>query len=129
LAEREVIPLTRNIKDLDRQTGTKAPFEGKKLSGASANPFPIIIAEWDRNAREIVRVAPDYYNSRHMINARVWYHEGGGLKAGKAGITLAVKHLPALADALANAESQAREFGLIEGARNERPLHGRVAVL
>lgn len=79
------------------------------------NQFPIVIAEWDRNAREVMRVALDYYNGRHTINVRVWYHDDDGLKPGKTGITLAVKHLPALADALAKAERRARELGLVDG--------------
>lgn len=78
--------------------------------------FPIIIAEWDRNGREVVRVALDSYQGRTTINARVWFHDGdGSLKPTKTGITLAVKHLPALAEALANAENRARELGLIDG--------------
>src|SRR5262245_56065749 len=37
LAEREVIALTCNIKDLDRQTCTSPPIEAKRLSGGVAN--------------------------------------------------------------------------------------------
>ena len=76
--------------------------------------FPIVIAEWDRNKREIVRVALDRYNGRHTINARVWYRDGDELKPSKTGITLASKHLPALAEALAAAAQRARELGLID---------------
>lgn len=79
--------------------------------------YPIIIAEWDRNAREVMRVALDQYNGRHTINVRVWYRDGGELKPGKTGITLATKHLPALAEALVKAERRAHELGLLdEGA-------------
>lgn len=73
-----------------------------------------MIAEWDRNAREVVRVALDLYNGRHTINARVWYHHDGTLKPGKSGMTLSVKHLPALADALRAAVERARDLGLLD---------------
>lgn len=73
-----------------------------------------VVAEWDRNARERVRVEIGQYNGRDTINARVWYWDDDVLKPGRAGLTLAVKHLPALADAMAKALAKARELGLIE---------------
>lgn len=116
MAEREVIPLARNIKDLDRQTGTKTPIEGKELSGASANrlTFPIIVAEWDRNAREVVRVSLDFYSGRNTIDVRTWYRDGDQLKPSKSGITLALHHLPNLAQGLTDALGQARLFALLD---------------
>lgn len=77
--------------------------------------FPHVIAEWDRNSREVVRVALDQYQGRYTINARVWFRaEGGELRPGKSGMTLSVKHLPAMADALAKALERAIELGLVE---------------
>jgi hypothetical protein len=76
--------------------------------------FPIIIAEWDRNAREIVRAALDRYNGRHTINARVWYRDGDEVRPSKSGLTLAVKHLPALAAAIGGALAEARAAGLLD---------------
>ena len=73
-----------------------------------------MIAEWDRNSREVVRVALDRYNGRNTINARPWYHDGGTLKPSKSGITLALKHPPALADALARSLDAARDLGLLD---------------
>lgn len=87
------------------------------VSTPSPRPaFPIVIAEWDRNSREVVRVALDQYNGRHTVNARVWYHSDDGLRPGKTGITLSVKHLPALADALAAAVERAKAIGLLDDA-------------
>ena len=97
--------------------------DGNSPTGSGENPgtafhdrstFPLVVAEWNRNAREVVRVALDFYSGRYTVNARVWYHGDDGLRPGKTGITLSVKHLPALADALARAERRARELGLIE---------------
>ena len=82
--------------------------------------FPLVIAEWDRNAREVIRVALDHYQGRHTVNFRVWYHDGDVLKPGKSGITLSVKHLPAMADAMAKALAAARELGLLVDDGGER---------
>lgn len=45
------------------------------MTASAAPAFPIIIAEWDRNSREIIRVALDRYKGRLTINARVWYRD------------------------------------------------------
>ena len=76
--------------------------------------FPLLVAEWNRNAREVVRVALDRYEGRHTVKIRVWYLSGDEFKPGKSGIALGVRHLPALADAVAKSLVQARELGLIE---------------
>ncbi|MCW5692926.1 MAG: transcriptional coactivator p15/PC4 family protein [Pseudolabrys sp.] len=109
------LDVSHNDQDHSCKTSVSEPQSHQRVAGVKQNEFPVIIAEWDRNAREVMRVALDYYNGRHTINARVWYHDDGGLKPGKAGVTLAIKHLPALADALAKAEQRARDLGLIEG--------------
>lgn len=109
-----------NINTLADGLGKLSPTEFQGDLSADPKPdFPIILAEWDRNAREVVRVALDCYNGRPTINARVWYRADDGLQPSKSGITLTIKHLPALAEALAKAELHARELGLIEegGAR------------
>jgi hypothetical protein len=62
----------------------------------------------------VIRVALDRYNGQHTINARVWFHGDDGLRPSKAGLTLSLKHLPKLADALAKAERHARELGFID---------------
>ncbi len=74
--------------------------------------FPVVVAEWERNAREVVRVALDCYRGAYTIDVRVWYFSGRDLKPGKTGITLSVKHVTGLADALVKADSLAREMRL-----------------
>ncbi|MGE0701412.1 MAG: transcriptional coactivator p15/PC4 family protein [Hyphomicrobiaceae bacterium] len=76
--------------------------------------FPLVVAEWDRNAREVIRVALDQYNGHHTVNVRVWYRAGDVLKPGKTGITVGVKHLAALAQASGKALERAIELGLVE---------------
>lgn len=116
LAPRAGLPGDNVSKGLACQTGPKGDTETKGISGAASNPpaFPLVIAEWDRNSREVVRVALDRYNGRHTVNARVWYRDGDTLKPSKSGITLALKHLPALADALARSLDAARDMGLLD---------------
>ena len=82
---------------------------------ALANPptLPLVVAEWNRNASEVIRVALDQFNGRHTINVRVLYRDGGSLKPGKSGITLSLSHLPPLAAAMGKALAAARELGLI----------------
>lgn len=76
--------------------------------------FPRTISEWDRNAREIVRVALDQFNGRYTVNVRVWYRDGEIVKPSKTGITLSIKHLPQLATAMSLALAAAREAGLVD---------------
>ena len=93
-----------------------APLNGIGNNSSLPNrDLPVVIAEWDRNAREIVRVALDHYQGRHTIDVRTWFRDGDDqVKPSRSGITLAVKHLPALADALGKALIAARELGLLD---------------
>ena len=77
----------------------------------------VTIAQWDRNAREVVRVDLHEFNGRAVVGCRVWYRDGDEIKPGKTGLTLSVKHLPALADALGKALAHAIDLGLVEGGR------------
>ena len=113
------LDVSQDHQDHSCKTAASSPQSHQGVASAKQNhpAFPIILAEWDRNAREVVRVALDCYNGRPTINARVWYRADDGLQPSKSGITLTIKHLPALAEALAKAERHARELGLIEEAR------------
>ena len=82
-----------------------APLNAQGNIDGLPNHYPIIVADLDRNAREVVRVALDDSTGRHTVNVRVWYRDGDELKPDKAaGVTLALKHLPALVPSLAEAE-------------------------
>ena len=78
-----------------------------------SHDFPIVVAEWDRNKRELVRVALDRYNGHHTVNIRIWYRDGDDLQPSKSGITLGLKHLAPLASALNNAHDLANRLGLM----------------
>lgn len=78
-----------------------------------AEQFPIVIAEWERNAREVVRVSLDSYRGSYTIDIRVWWLSGRELKPGKTGITLGIRNLDQLAKAVVDARERASEIGLV----------------
>lgn len=79
-----------------------------------APALPIVVAEWPRNAREIVRVTLDTFKGSPTINVRVWYRTPTGeLKPGNKGLTLGISHLPNLSKAFIAAERQANECELL----------------
>ncbi|MBO1903981.1 transcriptional coactivator p15/PC4 family protein [Microvirga sp. 3-52] len=78
------------------------------------NELPVTLAEWPRNSRETLRVRLDSFNGQTIIDCRSWWSDANGeLRPGKSGLTLAVRHLPDLPDALANALVHARSTGLL----------------
>jgi Transcriptional Coactivator p15 (PC4) len=111
----------RQINEVKRQTDLSARTDTKGVSGPLANlsapVYPIIVAEWQRNSREIIRVALDQYQGREIIDARVWWWDDeGNWRPGRSGLTLSLKHLPALADGLVDALQRARALGLVDSA-------------
>ena len=65
---------------------------------------PVVVAEWPRNSREVIRVSLSEYEGRRIVDVRVWYADRtGDMKPGRAGLTLGIAHLEKLADALAGA--------------------------
>jgi hypothetical protein len=76
--------------------------------------LPITLAEWKRNSRETLLVRLDRFNGQTIIDCRSWWSDANGeLWPDKSGLTLAVRHLPDLADALAKALAHARSTGLL----------------
>ena len=74
----------------------------------------IVIAEWQINRRDRVRVSIEQFKGIDLINIRKWFEaEDGSLRPGKDGIALNVKHLPQLADAIVKALAETRERGLV----------------
>jgi hypothetical protein len=79
-----------------------------------ASGFPVVIAEWPRSRRELVRVAIDHYQGGYTIDLRSWSRDASGVyRPGRQGLTLAVSHIPKVAEALQKALSRAKIFGLI----------------
>jgi hypothetical protein len=77
-------------------------------------PLPIIVTEWPRNSRELVRISLDRFNKRFTVDIRSWWRDTNGVFKTGRGLTLAVKHLPKLTDGLCDALQRAQVFGLLE---------------
>ena len=76
-------------------------------------PTPeIIVAEIDKSGRETIRVALATYEGTATLSIWVWYRTPSGeLRPGKGGLVVGLRHLPALAEALASALVTARANG------------------
>jgi hypothetical protein len=82
----------------------------------------LIIAEWPLNRREHLRVTLQRYRGVELIAVRKWFFgDDDTLRPGNGGITLNVKHLPQLTDALAKALAEARARGLVTAADEGAP--------
>lgn len=75
----------------------------------------VIVSEWQKNQREVVRVGLEEFNGRPIVNLRVWYRPEGSddLRPGKSGIAMSAQHLPALASAINRALSLAVQQGSV----------------
>ena len=76
----------------------------------------LIVAQWPRNGRETIIVKLGEYQGNAIVDVRTWFDGGDGLKPGRSGITLAVRHLPVLADAMAKALTMALASGTLTSA-------------
>jgi hypothetical protein len=77
-------------------------------------PQPIIIAQWELNSRESLRVELHEFKGVQIIGIRKWFPAANGaMTPGKDGINLNLKHLPRLAAAVNEALSRARGDGMI----------------
>jgi hypothetical protein len=86
--------------------------EGKSEVGADG--FPIIVAEWPRNARELVRITLGRFNNRFTIDMRSWWQDSAGIfKPSRSGLTLDIKHLPRLAEGLDRSLTRAEQLCLV----------------
>lgn len=81
---------------------------------------PIVVAEFWANRRgEFVRVQLREYEGHALVDVRKHFTNADGkLQPTAKGISLAVLRLPELAKAIAEAERQAIELGLIGGRTN-----------
>jgi hypothetical protein len=75
---------------------------------------PVIIAQWELNKREFLRVELHEFKGTQLIGIRKWFlGSDGAIAPGKSGINLSLKHLPRLAAGVNDALSKARQDGLI----------------
>jgi hypothetical protein len=86
-------------------------------------PEPIEIAKFwkSRNRTEHVRVDLSEYKGHPLVNVRIWQTGTDGIdRPTSKGIAMSVRKLPALARALAKAETTALELGLLQGDDGEQ---------
>jgi len=79
-----------------------------------------VIADIQKNTREILRVELDEFGGRQIISARTWYRDSiGALRPTPKGLSVDVRLLRELRAALTEAETVALDAGLIpqEGVR------------
>gem|GEM_PF-1329434 len=93
---------------------------------AAASEFlsaAVIVAEWQKNQRETVRVALETFNDRPIVNLRIWYRPEGSddLRPGKSGLAMGAQHLPALASAI----NRALEIAVQRGDVTQGDADGR----
>jgi hypothetical protein len=80
----------------------------------SAGLKPVVVAEWELNKRESVRVELHEFKGTQLIGIRKWFvGSDGTMRPGKSGINLNLKHLPRLTAAINDALSNARASDLI----------------
>ena len=73
-----------------------------------------LIATIAKNTRETVRVELDEYRGHQLLSVRVWFSDNAGeARPSPKGLSVDVRHLPALRAALDDAEREARTAGLI----------------
>ena len=76
-----------------------------------------LVATIPKSARDVIRVALTEFSTKdavhQMISARVFFEDGPEHRPGRNGINLKVTLLPALIEALQEAEREARAAGLL----------------
>ena len=84
----------------------------------------IVVSEWPRNNREVLRVRLSEYKGTPIVCIRAWYRNADGeLAPGRDGLTLATRHLPALAAAI-NRAAELASVPSPEADGNEGPGTG-----
>jgi hypothetical protein len=110
---------SQHLNNLGEGLGKRRSIEMQSISLGSPKPngsrFPIIVAEWRRDDREVIRVSFDRFNGRKVIDVRAWWRDSDdNWKPCRGGLTVAIRHLPDLAAGLIKALSVARDLKLVE---------------
>lgn len=80
---------------------------------ANKKQKPIIVAEWPRNNRQIVRVILEVFKNRNVVDLRAWWSDGDEPFPSKSGLKLDVLHLVKLDKAIKKALALAKKEGLL----------------
>jgi hypothetical protein len=72
-----------------------------------------VLARFEKNSKEEVRVSVDTFHGRQIINLRVFYRDGDEWKHGKQGIALSVERFKDLADAVLQVGQYLKTQGIL----------------
>jgi transcriptional coactivator p15 (PC4) len=72
-----------------------------------------IVRDIKKNSREILRIELDEFRGHQLISARIWFRGGDVLKPTPKGLSVDIRHLAALREALDQAEKLAVQEGLL----------------
>jgi hypothetical protein len=75
-----------------------------------------IIAQFEKNSKEEVRVSIDEFKGRTLINIRVYYKDNDKWLPGRQGIALSIDRYRDLADALVKLGEELQTRGLLQGS-------------
>ncbi len=75
----------------------------------------MVVAQFEKNSKEEVRISIDDFHGRKLINLRVYYRsDGGQWLPGKQGLALSVDLYRDLADAVLKVGEELQSRGLIQ---------------
>jgi hypothetical protein len=73
----------------------------KRNAPKAAVAFPILVAAWPRNEREVLRIILSKYKGRVSIDVRIWFLvRGGEPRPGRRGISLRLGEILDVRDGL-----------------------------
>ena len=79
--------------------------------------LPILIGEFEANARETARVILEHYRGHDLVYLSKWYPgRDGDLLPGKNAFAVNVRHLRRMHELIGLALAKAIEIGLVDGA-------------
>ncbi len=80
-----------------------------------------LIAEFEKNAQEVVRVQLREFKGHQLLDIRVFYHpeEGGEMRPSRKGISVSAELVPKIKEAVEAADNALREAGLSKGGDRE----------
>ena len=137
----------RRIHDKGAESAAGATFGGNRPPASASPPpapdrstsrrgptlpEPVVVSRFwkNRGRAESVRVTLSDYEGQAIVNVRVYATGGDGIdRPTVKGVALGIRKLPELAKALAKAETQARELGLLDDQDGaSEPAAGREGV-
>jgi hypothetical protein len=93
-------------------------WKQKSSEPKGAVALPIVVAEWQRNERELIRIMLSKFRDRISIDLRVWFRtERGEPRTSRRGISLRLTEISDIRAGLRKAEEMIAELGLSRPAK------------